>query len=113
MVGRHFGKLTGDLAEQLLSVAHSLNVYLSNVDTELPPQGSIEDAVDAMLRLYEVSGGSTFSLYFGSQAGQRLYAVSLYPERTVIIPGRAIPKEVLRTFIEANDDFLRDSCCCV
>lgn len=80
-----------------MSAARSLKMYLSKADTELPPQWSVAEAVNVMLRLYEANGGSTFSLYFGNQAGQRLYAVSVYPERTVIIPGREVPPEGCET----------------
>ena len=40
--------------------------------------------------------------------GQNLYAVSLYPERSLVLPGRLIDQGVLRRFIKDNQDLLTD-----
>lgn len=94
-------------------MANELKRYLSQSETELPPQRNIEDAVGEILHLHEAYGGSTFNLYFGDQAGQRLYSVSLFPDRSYVVEGREISHEEIEAFIQANSDLLTDPRCCV
>lgn len=51
----------------------------------------------------------TFNLYFGDMAGQSLYAVSTYIERSRTFPSRYVPSTLLRAFIRVNQDLLRDA----
>lgn len=74
----------------------------------LPPTlavNSLARQVASWLMFHE---GATFDLFFGNMAGQNLYAVSLYPERSVVIPGGTIPEGLLQKFIEDNQDLLSD-----
>jgi hypothetical protein len=68
----------------------------------------VEEAVAQVEQLHEEHGGATFSLYFGNVLGQELYAVSLYPERSVQIRGRSVPTRRLQAFLALNQDLLRD-----
>jgi hypothetical protein len=58
--------------------------------------------------LHRLNGGSTFNLYFGDLAGQRLYAVSIYPERGRRTAGDDIDPRIVRAFILGNLDLLND-----
>ena len=88
--------------------AENLTAYLSDAALTLPP------ALDAALLAQQAASwlrdheGATFNLFFGNMAGQALYAVSLYPERSVVVPGEAVPEDLLRKFIEDNRDLLAD-----
>jgi hypothetical protein len=53
-------------------------------------------------------GGASVHLHFGDLRGQSLFAVSLYPERTVRIEGREIPREVVIAFCRQHKDLLGD-----
>jgi hypothetical protein len=81
---------------------------LARSSGRLPPTIEAEAAAAALAALHQATGGGTFNLYFGDLAGEQLYAVSLYPERSRIVAGRDVPTERLRQFIEANQDLLRD-----
>ncbi len=85
--------------------ARNLLDYLSQPATVLPEREAIESFVQNIQRRHEL-GGSTSSRYFGDAAGQNLYAVSVYPDRTALVPGRNIPSALLRTFIQANHTLL-------
>ena len=73
-------------------------------DFKAREQLTVEDTIS----LYEASGkkGSTVNPYEGDMSGQNLWAVSLYPERTVRIPGREIDPKVLYDFYRDNADLL-------
>lgn len=88
--------------------AQSLTEYLSDAETTLPDPFILEEAASAVIRLHERNGGATFNLYFGDFSGQKLYAVSVFVERSVRLPGRSIPPQILRGFIQANADLLGD-----
>ena len=88
--------------------AENLTAYLSDSTLALPP--ALDAALlarQAVSRLVDHEG-ATFNLFFGNMAGQSLYAVSLYPERSVVIPGETVPEDLLRKFIEDNQDLLAD-----
>ncbi len=102
-----------NLESKLGPMANDLKRYLSDAALMLPSQRSAVEAAQEILGLHESSAGSTFNLYFGNQAGQRLYSVSIYPERSLIVPGRQVTVEILQAFIEANGDLLLDPRCCV
>jgi hypothetical protein len=85
-----------------------LAAFLARPSGRLPrPIEAVAVAIE-LAPLHEASGGATFNLYVGSLAGQRLYAVSLYPERGRIVRGQQVSPARLRQFIEANRDLLSD-----
>ena len=96
-----------------MRTAATLRAYLSRRDTMLPDRMDFERAADAILFLYDANKGATFSLFFGNQAGQRLYAVSVFPERSAVLQGRETTRQMLMDFMEANADLLQDPRCCV
>ena len=94
-------------------MASRLKTYLMRSEEPLPPMADVDEAVREILQLYQANSGATFSLYFGSLVGERLYAVSVYPERTYRTRTETISPEVLKAYIEANHDLLNDPRCCV
>ncbi|HYN88412.1 MAG TPA: hypothetical protein VER55_07770 [Ardenticatenaceae bacterium] len=74
----------------------------------LPPRADVEEAIRQVEVLHQANDGSTFNLYFGDLAGQSLYAVSLYPDRGIVLEGKSIPQSLLRSFVLSNQDLLRD-----
>lgn len=74
----------------------------------LPTAIEVDEAVRQVLVLHQANDGSTFNLTFGDLGGAALYAVSLYPERSVVVEGKQIPLAVLRRFVVDNLDILRD-----
>jgi hypothetical protein len=74
----------------------------------LPAPIEMAEVVRQVEALHTANEGSTFNLYFGDMAGRRLYAVSLYPERGVVLEGRQVDLKVLHRFILDNLDLLRD-----
>ncbi len=74
----------------------------------LPPALGVESLTRQAAAWLTTHEGATFNLFFGNMAGQDLYAVSLYPERSAVLPGRDVPEALLRKFIEDNLDLLAD-----
>jgi hypothetical protein len=91
----------------------TLKSYLSRPHEDLPEQINIENAADEVYMLHEQRGGATFNLHFADQARQRLYSVCVYPERSRILTGKSIPRDVLTAYIRANLTLLTDPRCCV
>src|SRR4051794_23407948 len=89
-------------------MAKDLRTYLANRRTRLPRQIPIQEAVEQIEPLHAERGGATFSLYFGDVASQALFAVSLYPERSVMTRGRSISARRLQAFVAQNQDLLQD-----
>jgi hypothetical protein len=89
-------------------MARDLRTYLSNRRTRLPKPTPIDEAATQVGKLHAEKGGATFSIYFGNVAGQELFAVSLYPERSVQVLGRLVPTRRLLAFVAQNQDLLRD-----
>jgi hypothetical protein len=89
-------------------MAKDLRTYLSNQRTRLPRLILTGAAVAQIARLHEENGGATFSLYFGSVLGHELFAVSLYPERSVQVRGRFVPARWLQAFIVQGQGLLND-----
>jgi hypothetical protein len=67
--------------------AKDLPDYLSHSSTLLPEQLALDQFAETILRQHK-QGGSTVSRYFGDAAGQKLYAVSVYPDCTALVPGQ-------------------------
>ena len=90
-----------------------LRTYLSRTDAELPERLGDDESAEQIIRLHTLHGGATFSLYFGNQAGQRLYAISLFPDRSFVLSGKHLSPDVIERFLKANADLLSDPQCCV
>lgn len=69
-----------------------------------------EDAVTASLQAFKDSGGagSTVNLFDGNLLGQDVWAVSIFPEREVLIRGRNVTPDDIEKFIAQNQDLLAD-----
>jgi hypothetical protein len=71
------------------------------------PAYGLDDAAVNVAKLTAEHGGSTFNLHKGSLSGTPHYAVSVFPERGVIIDGPASP-EAIASFVQKNADLLQD-----
>jgi len=89
-------------------LANNLTAYLNDPNAALPSPLAVEALAQQVTSWLTAHEGATFNLFFGNMAGQSLYAVSLYPERSVVLPGRDVPEDLLRKFIEDNQDLLAD-----
>src|SRR6266542_1323583 len=94
-------------------IARQLGSYLSDSSLSLPAAMSPELAVPILIEAFEAEHGATFSLYFGLIANQRLFAVSIYPDRGRELPGNRVTTGILRQFIRENHNLLRDPRHCV
>jgi hypothetical protein len=71
--------------------------------------------IDDVVNLHQENGGATFNPFKGDLADTKNYSVSIYPERTKILPGNPAKtdkgkfKKQLHSFVEANSDLLKDS----
>ena len=81
---------------------------LSGRARRLPALVEFGAAARSIASRHRVDGGATFNLYVGDLSGLLLYAVSLYPERSVVLHGRGLDPQVVVAFIDANLDLLRD-----
>lgn len=72
-------------------------------EVENPESGLISRILEA----HNQNGGSTFTAQGENVVGKPGFAVSLYPERSVIIQG-PLSAEDLRSFIDQNNDLLMD-----
>jgi len=88
--------------------ADNLAAYLRDQTLRLPPALDMEALARQVAEWLTTHEGATFNLFFGNMVGQALYAVSLYPERSAVIPGQTVPQDLLRHFIESNQDLLAD-----
>ena len=86
--------------------ASNLKDFLSEPDLPLPLPLAAEALARQTTACLSQNEGATFNLYFGNTAGQSLYAISLYPERSVVVPRHLISEELLRRFVEGNQDLL-------
>ena len=89
-------------------IADNLTAYLAEPSLALPHALTIEAMATQAVEWVATQGGATFNLFFGNMTGQSLYAVSVYPEHSVVIPGPAVEDAVLRRYIEDNLDLLTD-----
>lgn len=90
-------------------IATDLLDYLSDPATALPEPIGVDEMAARLVSLHRQSGGATFNLYFGSMAGQNLYAVALYPERSATLAGASLSAADLRDYIRAVQPLLRDA----
>ena len=89
-------------------VARDLPEYLSDPATILPEPISVEEMAAHIVSLHQQQGGATFSLYFGDQSGQALFAVSVFPESSAIAAGRSLNLFSVRGFIQEHRRLLLD-----
>src|SRR5438132_31108 len=89
-------------------IARDLPEYLSNSTTRLPRRLSLRQIAQQVRDAHARSGGASVHPYFGDLEGQALFAVSLYPERTIRINGREISSELVAAFCRQNADLLQD-----
>jgi hypothetical protein len=68
----------------------------------------VAEAAEAIVVLHDADGGATFSLHHGNLVGQKLFALSIYPERSEQFIGRSIPRDLLVAFVGRNLDLLAD-----
>lgn len=80
---------------------------LSSPQAALPEPMDVGEIARYIEIVHRANGGSTFNLYFGDLAGEELYAVSLYPELSVLIEGHPTLED-LHQFIVDNYTLLRD-----
>jgi len=72
-----------------------LGSFLRRPGRPLPPAIGVGDAVRRIVELHEGDAGCTFNTYYGHVTGTRLYAVSVYPERGRVVPGRSLDPHVV------------------
>ena len=90
-------------------IATDLLDYLSDPATALPESIGVEEMAARLVSLHRQGGGATFNLYFGDMAGQNLYAVALYPERSATLEGATLSADDLRDYIQAALPLLQDA----
>lgn len=84
---------------------HDLSVELSTQE--------IDAIVTKVVKLHEQEAGSTVNRKAESLLGQRFFAVSLFPERSLILPERQLLEQDVRDFVRGNADLLKLSNCAV
>lgn len=82
--------------------------YLSDPATTLPEPYALADMAERIAALHQQNGGATFNLYFGDMSGQPLFAVSVFPDASTVVPGRVISLGVLEQFIKDSERLLHD-----
>jgi len=79
----------------------------------LPARIPADRVISEVVALQARDGGATYNCYFGSLSGQKLYAVSLFPEVGRKLKGKVVSGDVLRTFLADRQKLLRDPRCSV
>lgn len=93
--------------------AADLTTFLANPSAGLPRRIPLARLSEQISRSHFLDGGATFNPRFGSLVGQSLFAVSLYPDRSVIVAGRSLTPERIVAFALQNSDLLRDPRNCI
>lgn len=88
--------------------ARSLEQYLGSTKTKLPKPELADALAGKITAAHKEHEGSTHNRYFGDLSGRKLFAVSVSPERTMILKGRQVPQKLLAEYIEANRHSLSD-----
>jgi hypothetical protein len=94
-------------------VADSLQILMADASLRLPRRIGVSTAAAEMIAALRTGTGVTFNLHFGEIRGQNLYAVSIYPERSVFLPIEGLTPSLVEDFIRANRDLLSDPRNCV
>ena len=92
--------------------------FLADTNLPIPPVCEDTEAIEAIWRLLmepERGGGATYSLRFGDQRAQPLYAIGLHPRLSKRFPLRdfASFSVHLQRFLDSNRDLLQHPRCCV
>ena len=91
-----------------MTAAVNLTEYLSDLNTRLPGRLALQEIIRLVREAHTRYGGASIHPCFGDLKGQTLFAVSLYPERTVRINGNEIPVELIAAFYRQNADLFQD-----
>ena len=94
-------------------VANNLQIFMTDASLRIPRWIGISKAAAKIIAAMQTSTGVTFSLYFGQVQEQSLYAVSVYPEKSVFLPIEGFTQSLVEDFIRANRDLLSDPRNCV
>ena len=86
--------------------ARRLIDYLNETTLALPPRRNLDTIASEVAALHQAEGGATYHPRFGDIAGQRLWAIAPYIERTQILPGKRISRTRIKQFARANADIL-------
>jgi hypothetical protein len=101
--------------ERVMRSARTLLEFIEDRESRLPKLIAIETAAREIEKLHNGpdADGSTFSLFFGNQSGQRMFAVALFAERTVYVSGKRVTSDTIRRFITENLLLLRKASACI
>lgn len=80
---------------------------LGRLRRSLPP-ADVNQAAQRVAALHRDHGGATYNLSFGDVSGERLYSVSIYPERSRRTRGADLDSDLVQRFITENLDLLGD-----
>jgi hypothetical protein len=80
--------------------------FLTGRRKRLPPLLDVDDVIGAIATIHAAADGCTFNLYFGNLTGTALYAVSVFPERGRVVPGRDLSPDIVRRFVLDNRELL-------
>jgi len=90
-------------------LAPDLASWLSNpASNRLPERLPLDRVTADVIALHSKHGGATYNFYFGDLTGQKLYAVSPFPDLGKVLPGKTIPPATLRAFISNRKAVCRD-----
>jgi len=102
----------GGCAPVAPAAAPELSTFLRNPDAfVLPPRLPADRIIAEVVALHTRHGGATYSCYFGNLSGQKLYAVSLFPELGQKLTGTAVTTGTLRAFLAERQTLLKDPRC--
>ena len=88
------------MSEQEPCLAADIGDHLADPTKSLPPLIDVGEVARRIATLHREQGGSTFNLRFGDLSGKRLYAVSLYPERSRVISGGELLVELVESSLK-------------
>ncbi|MHB8994319.1 MAG: hypothetical protein ACYC63_03605 [Armatimonadota bacterium] len=102
----------GGCAPVAPAAAPELSAFLQQPSAfALPPRLSADRIIAEVVALHSKHGGATYNCYFGSLSGQKLYAVSLFPELGQKLTGTAASADTLRAFLAERQTLLTDPRC--
>jgi hypothetical protein len=96
-----------------VTIARDLHSYLADSEAGLPRRIPVGRLSEEIARRHQDDGGVTINPRFGNLTGQSLFAVSLYPDRSVIQAGRSLEPAHVAAFIRQHADLLRDPRNCI
>ena len=90
------------------NIVSELRTFLNNTSLRLPRLKPLRQIAALLIEVHASEGGASIHPRFGNLKGQFLFAVSLYPERTVRINGRDVPAIIVLAYMRQNSDLLAD-----